>query len=614
MEGEKDVEVEFVGDYKILRHLGRTLWSQDFFVEHRFIKKHYILKLLLPEFTSSEVFMEAFHEIIVKLATFKHRGILTIENVSQSEGQYFLVTSEREIPTLSLQQYLNSRSQPLSELEIVDFSKQLASILDYAHARGLIHGGIHLSSVHVDVSGSSPEIVLPELGFSSLLREHSLQSVLESSTNLLEEKLKQILLFLAPEQSSEKGLGDVYAFGVFVYYLLFGKVPQGVFSMPSETFPDYVYDWDSLLRACLTSSVEKRARTLTPLLVKKSLGEQLLSTISNCTQNFVREIIEEPTTIPLPEALRKETEMQKTSEALEFVLVEARSIDEVMDTSTEVNSVDLKEEEGYSQALQSLLIREPVVSRYVEQDKEETKPQPLLTDMVFIEGGIFSRGSLEGQRDEQPIHQVLLQSFFLDVHPVTNEQFIRYLDCYGEQDKNYNELIRLKDSRIQKRSGKLVIEPGYAKHPVVGVTWYGASGYAAWVGKRLPTEAEWEVAAGGGVAQHRYPCGEEIDKTQANFFSSDTTAVMSYPANAYGLYDMAGNVYEWCQDWYAYDFYEISAQELETPRGPTQGVYRVLRGGCWKSLKNDLRCAHRHRNNPGAINSTYGFRCVQEVK
>lgn len=614
---DKDIEVEFLGDYRILRRLGQTLWSEDFVVEHRFIKKRYILKLLFSHYASSEAFMEPFHEVIVKLATFKHRGMLPIENVSQSSGQYFLITPEREVPLLSLPQYLASRSQPLSELEVVAFASQLAAVLDYAHEKGLAHGGIYLYSVHVDVSREAPEIVLPELGFASLLKESMLQEAMAQNNEPIEERLKQILLFHAPERCSEDRLQDSYAFGVIVYYLLFGVLPQGVFPMPSEVFPEYIYDWDTLLRMCLTSSSENRARILTPLLKKKSSGEQMLSAISNCTQEAVREIAEKPAVASgVCEALKKETEKhvsQESSEALEFVLVEARSIDEAMDTATDFSSGE-KNEDGYSHALQSLLIREPVVSRYVEQDKEEARPQPLLTEMVFIEGGVFSRGSLEGQRDEHPVHQVFLQSFFLDIHPVTNEQFIRYLDCCGEQDKHYNELIRLKDSRIQRRSGKLVIEPGYAKHPVVGVTWYGAAGYAAWVGKRLPTEAEWEIAARGGGVRHRYPCGEEIDKTQANFFSSDTTAVMSYPPNGYGLYDMAGNVYEWCQDWYAYDFYEIAAQEIETPKGPVQGVYRVLRGGCWKSLKNDLRCAHRHRNNPGAVNSTYGFRCIQEVK
>ena len=176
-----------------------------------------------------------------------------------------------------------------------------------------------------------------------------------------------------------------------------------------------------------------------------------------------------------------------------------------------------------------------------------------------------------------------------------------------------HDVIRLRESRIRRSAGKLVIESGYAKHPVIGVSWYGALGYAKWVGKRLPTEAEWEIAAKGGFEEAIYPSGDDIEKFQANFFSSDTTATMSYSPNGYGLYDMAGNVYEWCQDWYDYNYYEHSAQEPSEPKGPLQGVYRVLRGGCWKSLKEDLRVSHRHRNNPGTINRTYGFRCASDI-
>lgn len=149
---------------------------------------------------------------------------------------------------------------------------------------------------------------------------------------------------------------------------------------------------------------------------------------------------------------------------------------------------------------------------------------------------------------------------------------------------------------------------------MVGVTWYGAVAYAKWVGKRLPTEAEWEIAASSAQESMRYPMGETIEKTQANFFSSDTTAVMSYAANTLGLFDMAGNVYEWVQDWYGYNYFETSVQEPDNPPGPVQGVYRVLRGGCWKSLQEDLRCSKRNRNNPGTVNSTYGFRCAADVQ
>lgn len=614
MEVERNMDAECLGDYRILGYLGKNIWCQEILAEHRFIKKRYRLLLLHSEYSSSQEFMRVFYESVSKLASMKHPSLLSIENVSQVEDKYFLVTEERTIPLVSLSQYLADHPEGLPELEVRSIVSQLAEVLDYAHSQGLVHGNLHLHSVFVDLSGESLRVVLPELGFSFLLRDAYMQQACQESLHkegML--RLRERILFQAPETASGSAAEDVYAFGVLVYALLFNCLPQGKLFVSSEVFPEYIYDWDALFCSCLHYHAENRPKKLASALMKKTFGERFLNIKTQCTEG-VREMISEEPSLhfeSMKEAATQMIEQDQPAEK-EFVLVEAKSIDEAMNTSIE--SSEANSEESYSYALHSLLSREPVVSRYIEEEKEEVASQPLFTEMVFIEGGEFTRGSLEGQRDEHPLHSVTLKSFFLDIHPVTNEQFVRYLEYVGsEQDTCYNELICLKDSRIQRRSGKLVIETGYARHPVVGVTWYGAAEYAAWVGKRLPTEAEWEVAAGGGV-QSRYPCGEEIDKTMANFFSSDTTEVMSYPANVYGLYDMAGNVYEWCYDWYGYNFYEVSAQESYCPVGPLQGVYRVLRGGCWKSLKDDLRCAHRHRNNPGVVNSTYGFRCAKGVK
>ena len=254
------------------------------------------------------------------------------------------------------------------------------------------------------------------------------------------------------------------------------------------------------------------------------------------------------------------------------------------------------------------------VSTYRPRPVTHSHVEPIPSEMVIIPEGRYSRGSKYGPRDEMPQHEVYLSQFAIDIHPVTNDQFVRFLEAMGDirSEKN-NDFIRLKDSRISRSQVSFLIESGYAKHPVVGVTWYGARACADWLGKRLPTEAQWEAAAGGainGATGTLYPTGEQIDKKSANFFNNDTTAVMSYPTGISGLYDMAGNVYEWCADWYDFHSYDLAAQEPRDPSGPRQGVYRVLRGGCWKSLENDLRTAHRHRNNPGACETTYGFRCV----
>lgn len=226
------------------------------------------------------------------------------------------------------------------------------------------------------------------------------------------------------------------------------------------------------------------------------------------------------------------------------------------------------DQEAYAQQLNAMLNRDPIVTQYHPEKKEMRILEPLQTEMSIVRGGQFTRGSNGGSRDEMPPHKVVLRHFALDIHPVTNEQFLLFLEFMGgEKDHHYNDLIRLKDSKLSRSGGKISIEAGYARHPVVGVTWYGAIAYAKWAGKRLPTEAEWEIAARGGLENALYPTGDQIEKIQANFFSSDTTAVMSYPPNAYGLYDMAGNVYEWCQDWYGYNYYETAMQEPNNPQG-----------------------------------------------
>ncbi len=613
MESTNRVEPEFLGDYKIICPLRDYFWSKDVLAEHRLVKKRVVLKILSEQVTESEIFMNDFHQTIIRLAALSHPHLLPIENVSQIEGKYFIVIAQKYSHTLSLAQYLSRSTTILSEQLIVTLISQLAATLDYAHEHDLIHGGLNLHSVFIDASSDTPKILLPEVGFSFFLKQRLVE---ETFRERKLEQLKELLFFETPEEPSNSIQNDVYAFGVIAYYLLFKTYPQGCFPMPNQAFPNHTYDWDKLLKACLTPLPQARATRLSPLLSKKSPSIQLQNALHACEEPL-RIITNEPESpmLPTPQSLLQHEEqiLDQATEQPEFVLVAAKSIDEAMDTTISDSQETCQESDSYSQALQTLLVREPVVNKYVKESEQTIKPQPLFTEMMFIPGGEFFRGNRDYQRDEYPVHKISLPGFFLDIHPVTNEQFVRFLDFVGsEQDAHCNELIRLKDSRIQRRSGKLIIEPGYAKHPVVGITWYGAYGYANWVGKRLPTEAEWEIAAYGGI-QGLYPCGNNIDKTQANFFSADTTTVMSYPANAYGLYDMAGNVYEWCSDWYGYDFYETSAQEPNNPKGPAQGVYRVLRGGCWKSLRDDLRCAHRHRNNPGAVNSTYGFRCAKDV-
>jgi formylglycine-generating enzyme required for sulfatase activity len=350
------------------------------------------------------------------------------------------------------------------------------------------------------------------------------------------------------------------AFGKIAYFLMTKEWPEGYFPLPSELNVKLDKKWDDFMKGCLHHNPKMRTSSFFDILL-------ILERLKN-----------QPVTL-------KPSLKPAQLERPEF-------------------------EPNPGQIFQQELI----VAKYLPQEKIPHNIEPIMSEMIVIPSGEYARGSLTGARDEMPRHKIQISPFALDTHPVTNEQFVRFLDVMGgEKDAQNNDMIRLKESRIKKLGGKLVIESGYSKHPVVGISWYGASAYAKWVGKRLPTEAEWEIAA-SSLKEDLYPTGETIEKSMANFFSSDTCPVMSYAPSLIGLYDMAGNVYEWCQDWYGYNYYEASIQEPLNPAGPQQGVYRVLRGGCWKSLKEDLRVSHRHRNNPFAVNSTYGFRCAADVE
>jgi len=242
--------------------------------------------------------------------------------------------------------------------------------------------------------------------------------------------------------------------------------------------------------------------------------------------------------------------------------------------------------------------------------------------MVLIPAGEFRMGSNDGDGDENPVHTVYLDAFYIDIYEVTNEQYARFLNQYGRNsDDSGNMLVRIgdEDCLIEKVGNTYRPKWGHEDHPVVYVSWHGAVEYAHFYGKRLPTAAEWEKAARGGLMDKQYPWGDSISHDDANYHGTGsrdawkgTSPVGSFPPNGYGLYDMVGNAGEWCADWYGNDYY--SASPTANPVGPGSGNYRVLRGGSWLCNTNGLRAANRGMCPPASTYSCHGgFRCVEDV-
>lgn len=229
------------------------------------------------------------------------------------------------------------------------------------------------------------------------------------------------------------------------------------------------------------------------------------------------------------------------------------------------------------------------------------------TPMVDISEGIFSMGfdGTQALEDERPLHRVWLDAFAMDLYEVTTTQYALFLGATNRPAPWQWHAVDLAQ---------------HGDRPVIGVDWSDADAYCRWKGKRLPTEAQWEKAA-RGTDGRLHPWGNQAPTNElANFalgarfsYGQVLMPVRSYEQgkSPYGLYQMAGNVWEWVQDWYAANYYETSPER--NPLGPEQGQFKVLRGGSWSDLPKYLLTYGRFKLLPDTRNSYTGFRCAKSA-
>jgi formylglycine-generating enzyme required for sulfatase activity len=309
-----------------------------------------------------------------------------------------------------------------------------------------------------------------------------------------------------------------------------------------------------------------------------------------------------------------------------------------------------------------------------QQQTRRALSNPLGADMAWIPAGRFTMGANDGQPDERPLHDVKVRGFWMDRYEVTNDQFAKFVEATGyvttaEKKPEASQFPGVPEENLVP--GSVVFTPlerveslndhmqwwryqkgadwrhpqgpdsdlkGKGAHPVVHVSYFDCAAYAGWAGKRLPTEAEWEYASRGGLEQNPYPWGRErfpkglwmMNIWQGQFPSENTAQdgfagtapVGSFPPNGYGLYDMAGNVWEWVADWYRPDYYLGSPRD--NPQGPADSfdpeepgvAKRVGRGGSF--LCSDMYCkgyrpSARQKTSPDTGLSHTGFRCVKDA-
>lgn len=252
-------------------------------------------------------------------------------------------------------------------------------------------------------------------------------------------------------------------------------------------------------------------------------------------------------------------------------------------------------------------------------------------NMVLVSSGPFSMGGQSDLGGDGRKHEVELDAYYIDKYEVTNGQYQVFLDYLkGRTDHSRRHPLEASGKDHTPRHWN---DSRYnsVDFPVVGTDWFDAYGYCAWAGKSLPTEAQWEKAARGGVEDQAYPWGNRMDESKANMNTEfgaahvvlqdlgeadpntyplenrGPKAVGSYAPNDIGLYDMIGNVEEWCWDWYDPDYYRQSPGR--NPTGPEVGVQKVIRGGAWHHAYGRLGTRYTHRPHERGV--FLGFRCVK---
>jgi formylglycine-generating enzyme required for sulfatase activity len=282
--------------------------------------------------------------------------------------------------------------------------------------------------------------------------------------------------------------------------------------------------------------------------------------------------------------------------------------------------------------------------------------------MIRLDGGSFLMGTDTDEGfpadGEGPVRKVALEGFYIDQYPVTNESFAEFVRATGYQSEaqqfgwSFVFQGHLAPEQRVRSAGDAVLGAEWwykihsadwqhpegpdsniaerQNHPVVHVSWNDAEAFAAWAGKRLPTEAEWEFAARAGLEQKLYPWGNELTPEgkhlcniwQGEFPALDTAEdgfaglapVDAFPPNGFGLYTITGNAWEWCSDWFHSGFHVLATRT--NPIGPPQGQSKVIKGGsylCHRSYCNRYRVAARSSNTPDSSTTNMSFRCVRDL-
>lgn len=632
--------------YTIESEIGRGGFAVVYKAFDPRFRRQVAIKVLPPHFLHDPRFRSRFEDEARTIASLEHPSIVPVHDFGEHEGQPFLVM--RYMPGGTLRAKMGK--QPMALPEVARILAEIAPALDKAHDRGIIHRDIKPDNVLFDEDGRS---YLADFGIARLAEATRTMTITGTPAYMSPEQVKG-------DQTLD-GRSDIYALGVMLFELLAGQQPymadtptKQMLKHVLEPIPNILNLQPNLPPACqeiVGRAMAKERRDRYRSAQELSAAVSQLTTIANPWEPTV--IVPNIAAPPQPSSARPEHPKSKQA---------AAQIDQqdIRDEKT-IQPSDINKPPAVPLASHHPLdahLAQPVhivransnqssLPRYfvyvvlialagwgiwglVEQGANlVARATPISTSsltsissataesaltlvagnervrardgatMVYVPAGTFPMGSDAGaDSDEVPQHDVTLDGFWIDQHEVTNDRYVR---CVNDGNCNISKYVD---------NGAV----NGADYPVVGVSWKDAVDYCHWVGARLPTEAEWEYAARGKDGR-LFPWGNNSASCSlANYGGciGTTMVVGSYPEGVswVNAFDMAGNVWEWVQDWYDENYYENSPRE--NPPGPEIGTIKVLRGGSWNLSVQFVRAANRDYYFPSDSSLNVGFRCAQE--
>jgi eukaryotic-like serine/threonine-protein kinase len=644
------------GKYHIESLLGIGGMGAVYRARHAFISNDVAIKIIHPRQGMSNKTGERFLREAKVAVMVDHPNAVKVTDFGSSGGMLYLVMEF--IQGQSLSDLIRKRGY-LNPSDTAEIMGQICAALDSAHSNNIIHRDLKPENIMIKQNDRGQRIVkVLDFGLAKMLTLEGSAASLTSADTVV-----GTLNYMSPEQCRGEEVidsrSDIYSLGVVAFEMLTGKLPFSS-SRPTGLLSKHMFELPPRLRSIRPEIPEAVERVVLRALEKKAnqryrTAGEFASELSQAAEGTDSPVL----SIEIDRQAERMNRAMARSYSGDFESDLPSNITQQVDPpQTESVSYEFNFNNGISKAdkLSELSIEgfsappseltpglvssasvpttRPVNRRKIliatlavvlligvsggylalqrSGGKRPAEPgsqtAPSDKGMVLIQGGWLRMGSLEGYEFEQPVHEVLVDSFYMDEMEVTNEQFRRFVEETGY-------ISDAENSGNKKNNWKTFASPDRNNHPVVLVSWNDANAYAKWAGKRLPTEAEWEYAARGGLVGMRYPWGDEPPPRRANFDrgrrvqTPPTEPVKSYEPNGYGLYDMAGNVSEWCQDWYDPDYYRNSPER--NPGGPSTGESRVIRGGSWYTDFNQLRTAGRISEFPGGYEYDRGFRCAK---